>query len=178
MRRTEIERLLPGVYQLALNPLATSALQPDRRLAGLLDAMEELHDPSEKILDRLDSFVDPRRAPDDFVTYLAGWVDLDWLGVGGRVTTGPGRLRELVARAMELSRWRGTARGLADFLSAATGVSGFGIDELPAGPDGEPRPFHVRINAPARVRRHAALVERIIETEKPAYVTYEVLYGA
>src|SRR6187549_1637382 len=105
MRRAEIERLLPGVYQLALHPVETSGLGEDRRLAAALDAMEALHDPSEQILNRLDSFVDPRRAPDDFVTYLAGWVDLDWL-TGGRVTTGQGRLRELVADAMTLSRWR------------------------------------------------------------------------
>jgi phage tail-like protein len=167
MRRTEIERFLPGVYQLALHPVETSGLGEDRRLAAALDAMEELHDPSEQILDRLDSYVDPRRAPDDFVTYLAGWVDLDWL-TGGRVTTGQGRLRELVAEAMILSRWRGTEHGLVDFLRAATGVSDFDIDES--------TPFHLRIRAPAAIREHEAMIERIVETEKPASVTYEVAY--
>lgn len=178
MRRNEIKHLLPGVYQLALHPVATGELEPDRRLAAALDAMEELHQPSEEILEHLDAFVDPRRAPDDFVTYLAGWVDLDWLAVGGRVTTGPGRLRELVSVAMALSRWRGTARGLLDFLRAATGVSGFRIDEQPLGPDNQPVPFRIRITAPGVMREHAALIERIVEAEKPAFVTYEVRYAS
>jgi len=177
MRRNEIEQLLPGVYQLALHPLETSALVSDTRLAGLLDAMEELHDPAEQTLVRLDSYVDPRRAPDAFVTYLAGWVDLDWIAVSGRVTTGPGRLRELVAVAMEESRWRGSAKGLTSFLVAATGVSGWTIDEAPA-QDGVPHPFHLVIHAPASVAPHAAMIERIVESEKPAAVTYEVSYDA
>ena len=176
MRRNEIEQLLPGVYQLALHPLETSALVSDTRLAGLLDAMEELHDPAEQILMRLDSYVDPRRAPDAFVTYLAGWVDLDWLAVSGRVTTGPGRLRELVSVAMEESRWRGSARGLVAFLVAATGTSGWTIEESPSDDDGRPQPFHLRIHGPASVAAHAAMVERIVDAEKPAAVTYEVSY--
>jgi phage tail-like protein len=175
MRRSEIARLLPGVYQLALEPVDTSGLGTDTRLAAALDAMEELHNPCEEKLDRLDSYIDPRRAPDEFVTYLAGWVDLEWL-TGGRVTTGPGRLRELVAQAMTLSRWRGTGSGLTDFLVAATGVSGFVIDESPPDESGRPRPFHLLIHAPAAVQEHAALIERIVETEKPASVTYEVTY--
>jgi phage tail-like protein len=175
MRRNEMARLLPGVYQLALNPVGTSGLGRDTRLAAALDAMEELHNPCEETLDRLDSYVDPRRAPDAFVTYLAGWVDLEWL-TGGRVTTGPGRLRELVAQAITLSRWRGTARGLTDFLVAATGISGFAIDESPPDDAGRPRAYHLRIRAPAAVREHAAMIERIVETEKPASVTYEVTY--
>jgi phage tail-like protein len=178
MRRNEIEQLLPGVYQLALHPLETSALVSDTRLAGLLDAMEELHDPAEQILMRLDAYVDPRRAPDTFVTYLAGWVDLDWIAVSGRVTTGAGRLRELVAVAMEESRWRGSAKGLISFLVAATGVSGWTIDEAPPAEDGHRRPFHLLIHAPASVAPHAAMVERIVESEKPAAVTYEVTYDA
>jgi len=175
MRRNEMARLLPGVYQLALEPVDTSGLGADTRLAAALDAMEQLHDPCEQKLDILDSYIDPRRAPDEFVTYLAGWVDLDWL-TGGRVTTGPGRLRELVAEAMTLSRWRGTARGLKRFLIAATGVSDITIDEAPAGADGRPRPFHIRITVPATLEGHATLIQRIVEAEKPASVTYEVAY--
>jgi phage tail-like protein len=178
MRRSDIERLLPSVYQLALHPVADSGLEPDRRLAAVLEAMEELHHPIEEVLDQLEAFIDPRRAPEAFVNYLAGWVDLEWLAVDGRVTTGHGRLRELVAMALSLSRWRGTASGLVAFLEAATGASGFTIDEAPPGLDGAARPFHVRITAPAAVRDHWPLLERIIEAEKPAFVTYELDYAA
>jgi hypothetical protein len=92
------------------------------------------------------------------------------------VTTGLGRLRELVAAAGEISRWRGTARGLRLFLQTATGVRDFVLDERVPGPDGRPRPFHLRVHAPASLLPHRALLERIIEREKPAYVTYELLF--
>jgi hypothetical protein len=80
----------------------------------------------------------------------------------------------LLAAAAYLSQWRGTARGLILFLEIATGTRGFEISEQIAGPDGRPQPFHIRIRAPEAVRLHRVLIERIIESEKPAYVTYEL----
>ena len=41
-----------------------------------------------------------------------------------------------------------------------------------------PRPFHVRVHAPETAKRYADLVARIVEGERPAYVTYEIVYGA
>ena len=40
MRRPEIERLLPTVYQLAIDPVE-DWIKPDRRLGAVLEAMEE-----------------------------------------------------------------------------------------------------------------------------------------
>ena len=77
MRRPEIERLLPTVYQLAIDPVEDWLIEPDRRLGAVLDAMETLHDPIEQILNALEAWLNPRRAPEPFVPYLAGWVDLD-----------------------------------------------------------------------------------------------------
>jgi hypothetical protein len=87
-----------------------------------------------------------------------------------------GRLRELIAQAAFLSQWRGTSRGLLRFLEAATGVQGFAIDEQVPGPDGLPRPFHLRVRAPQTTKPYSVLIERIIEIEKPAYVTYELAF--
>lgn len=161
MRSPDIQRLLPGVFQ--------RAVQPASPLAALLAVMEALHAPSEAVLAQLESHFDPRRAPDRFVPFLARWVGMDL-----PVTTGLGRLRELVAAAVEISRWRGTARGLLLFLTTATGRTDFEVDESVPGSDGRPRPFHVRVRAPAEVSAHRLLLERIIEREKPAYVTYEL----
>jgi phage tail-like protein len=163
MRSPEIERLLPGVFQ--------RTVQPESPLAALLEVMEALHAPSEEVLSHLEAHFDPRRAPDRFVPFLARWVGMDL-----PVTTGLGRLRELVAAAVEISRWRGTARGLLLFLTTATGRTDFEVDEQVLGPDGRPRPFHVRVRAPAEVSAHRLLLERIIEREKPAYVTYELYF--
>jgi len=163
MRRKEIERLLPGVMQ---RTLSHSPL-----LRAYLEAMAALHAPSERVLDGLATHFDPRRAPDAFVPFLAQWVDLTI-----PVTTGLGRMREWVASAVELSQWRGTARGLLRYLEVATAATGFHIEERVPGPDGRPRPFHLRITAPAAVAAHQPMVERIIELEKPAYVTYELVF--
>jgi phage tail-like protein len=161
MKSAEILRLLPGVFQ--------RTAREGSPLAALLGVMEALHAPSEQVLENLDALFDPRRAPDRFVPFLARWVDLDL-----PVTTGLGRLRELAAAGVELSRWRGTARGLLLFLSTATGRKDFEVDERVPGPNGLPRPFHIRVRAPEELAAHRPMLERIIELEKPAYVTYEL----
>lgn len=161
MKSAEILRLLPGVFQ--------RTAREGGPLMALLGVMDVLQAPTEATLEELDALFDPRRAPDRFVPFLAHWVDLDL-----PVTTGLGRLRELVAAGVELSRWRGTARGLLLFLSTATGRRDFQLDERVPGPDGLPRPFHIRVHAPAELEPHRPMLERIIELEKPAYVTYEL----
>lgn len=163
MKREEIEQLLPGVFQ--------ATLAEGGPLAAVVDLMEALHAPPEARLGLLDACFDPWRAPDAFVPLLARWVNLDV-----PVTTGLGRLRELVAAAVELSRWRGTARGLVRFLETATGQTGFHIDERVPEGSGLARPFHIRVTAPAAVASHRAMLERIIERERPAYVTYELAF--
>lgn len=172
MKRNEIERLLPGVFQ--------RTAQPGTPLDALLHAMEALHAPDQEALAHLESYFSAYEAPDEFVPMLARWVDLDRLLAetpdhpADAFAGGLGRLRELVAAAAYLSKWRGTARGLLRFLQTATGLSGWEIDETVPGADGQPRPFHIRVVAPTGAARYRALVERIVEMEKPAYVTYEL----
>jgi len=177
MKRREIEDLIPWVLR--------RTLQTGSPLAALLAAMEGLHEPSERVLERLDVALDPRRAGDAFVPYLARWVDLERLledetgrveQVAGRppLATGLGYLRELVAAAAHLSQWRGTARGLLLFLETATGAKGFELDEQVPGPDGRVRPFHLCVRVPESAARYRSLIERIVQMEKPAYVTYEL----
>ena len=163
MKREEIELLLPEVIQ--------RAIRPGGPAFALLEVMESLHQPAEDALERLDAIFDSRRTPPGFVPYMARWVDLSRILP---VTTGVDCLRELIAAAAELCQWRGTSRGLILFLETATGVAGFGIDEQLTRSDGRPRPFHVRVRAPQSTAPHRALIERIIDAEKPAYVTYDL----
>lgn len=168
MRRAETELLLPAVLQ--------RTVTPGNPIAVLLEVMEALHAPSEDVLAGLAGFFDPYRAPDDFLPYLARWLDLEWLMASDpghelpsdfvALASGTGRLRALVATAVELSRARGTARGLVRFLTTATGVEGFAVEEQV--------PFHVLVRVPAAARPYTALVRRIVEAQKPAYVTYEL----
>ena len=98
MKKEQIKTLLPSVFQ------RTAA--PGSALFAILDLMEALHGPSESVLGRLDMFFDPYRSPDEFVPYLASWVDLQILLDVPRsssswsqatLSTGMGRLRELTA---------------------------------------------------------------------------------
>jgi phage tail-like protein len=178
MKQNEIERLLPSIFR--------RTASPGTPLAALLAAMDDLHAPSEDVLRRLDSFFDPRRTPDAFVPFLAGWVDLERIleepppargsaaRAAPRLTTGVGRLRELTASAAYLARWRGTKYGLLRFLEIATGATDFYINEQPLDEQGRRRPFHMIVSAPETLRPHQALITRIIEKEKPAYVTFDL----
>lgn len=182
MKQNEIIQMLPGIFQRTAHPQSL--------LAGMLAVMEALHEPSEEVLADLDSYFNPYRTPNYFVPFLAQWVDLDWLvtppppdqqaglPASPPFPSGLARLRELIANAAYLSRWRGTTRGLRQFLEIATGMIGFRIDEQVIGPNGEPRPFHLHIHAPEESERHSALIEQIILSEKPAYVTYELMFDA
>ena len=68
-------------------------------------------------LDNLAGYFDPRLAPQDFLAWLSSWV-------ATRLDPAlPEPLRRaVVRRAVELHRWRGTARGLVDWLELSLGV--------------------------------------------------------
>jgi len=180
MKQSEIAQLLPGIFQRTLHAGGPAG----GPLATLLGVMEALHAPSEAVLARVHAVFDPYETPDQFVPFLAGWLDLEQLLVqsGGQQTaltvsplpSGLGRLRELIVAAAYLSQWRGTARGLLKFLETATGHRGFEIDEQVPGVGGQPRPFHLSIHAPKETLPYQVLITRIIELEKPAYVTYNL----
>lgn len=180
MNPREIRELLPQVFR--------QTLREGGPLNALLEAMAGMHEPVESVLAELAAFFHPHTAPDDFVPYLACWMDLDRFfplycaqaeGLRRRsdpISPGMGRLRELIAAAAHLSQWRGTAAGLRRFLEIATGVEGFQLIEN-QDRDGRGRPFHVRIILPAEAEPHRALIERIVAQEKPAYVSYELESG-
>ena len=180
MNRAEIARLLPSVFQRTLNDRTA--------LDAVLAVMESLHEPSETALARLVHFFNPRWTDERFLTMLAHWVNLhrihprrpfgepplDW---SSRLTAlEPGHLRELISQATSLAQLRGTSSGLRRFLEVATGESPFSLDESVEDEHGEVIPFHVRVIAPQRAERQRELIERIVELEKPAYVTYEIAF--
>lgn len=176
MKQPDIERLLPGVFQ--------RGVDGDTPLRSVLGLMESMHEPSERILEELDRFFDPRRTTDPFVPYLAGWVGLRWIHARSPddfaesqprpFPAGTGRLAELVAWSAYHTRWRGTSRGLVHFLETATGVSGFEVDDQPRDENGVRMTYHLRVRIPKAAEIYADLVRRIVDHEKPAHVTYEV----
>ncbi len=180
MRIEQIKNLLTYVFQ--------EACYDRSPLKALLGAMETLHEKTENQLEVLDKTFDPRRTSPDFVFYLARWVDM--LEVFSRqddfehdgdiehldLLSGVGRLRELVMQSAEIARWRGTSKGMTKFLEVATGITGYKIEECVSGKDDLETAFNIRITAPIEASAMHSLVRRIIELEKPAYVTYELEY--
>ncbi|MEH0934776.1 phage tail protein [Micromonospora psammae] len=165
MRRAAIERLLPAAYQ--------RASVPGSVLFALLEVMEALHAPDEAVLADVDALFAPYRTPDGLVAYLTRWVAMDHVLAPPRPDAAlplpVGRLRDLVAHGAELARWRGTPYGMRTALELATGVTGFVLDE-PAD-----RPFHLVVRVPPAAADRLAVITRIVEAEKPAAVTAEVV---
>jgi phage tail-like protein len=185
VRRAELLERLPWVFQHAAGDPA-AADEPAARenpLMALLVVMESMHAPDEDILANIDSYADPRRAPDSFVPFLSWWVDMAWLFLdppddpyaapGPPFPGGNGRLRELVATAAREGKWRGTSRGLRQLLEVATGVEGFAIEESVLDSNGARVPFRIQVHAPSDAEPYAELILRIAEHEKPAHVTLE-----
>jgi phage tail-like protein len=176
MKSAEIARMLPWIFQ--------RTLRNGSLLETFLSVMEDQHARSEDVLAAVDRYFDPRRAPDEFVPFLATWLDLERVLVRsasgyytpeGReepLQSGVGHLRELVAEGAFLARWRGTGRGIVRFLELATGLRGFTVDEDVPG-----RPFHVVFTMPKEAEPYQDMVRKIIEQEKPAYVDYELAAG-
>jgi phage tail-like protein len=168
MERTKIERLLPAVIR--------QTSRPGTPLPALLAAMERLHERTEEQLRHMETVFDPRRADPQFVIFLAHWVNLDTLlkklAAGREIGPDPlpsgfGNLRELIASAAELSRWRGTGKGLKQFLETATGIAGVEIVEKER--------FHILVRIPKIAALFEVVVRSIIEFEKPVHVTYELV---
>ncbi|OQY55046.1 MAG: hypothetical protein DRR08_07225 [Candidatus Parabeggiatoa sp. nov. 2] len=178
MKQTEIAQLLPAIFQ--------RTLQAGKPLNALLAVMEALHAPSEQVLMERERYFNPRYTPDQFVAFLAHWVNLGHLVDAAASPSHSslhtplialGHLRELIAAATYLSQWRGTAKGLRLFLEIATGVRGFDLNDNVLDSQGQPKPFHLQVIAPSAAQPQRALIKEIIEMEKPAYVTYELVFG-
>jgi phage tail-like protein len=167
---------LPGMYHDDEIDSRTGGLRPNlaQRLTGALD---EVLAPVFSCLDNIDAYLDPTLAPADFLDWLGAW-----LGVEPDETWPLERRRALVCRAIELYRWRGTARGLSSAVSLFTGAEpeivdsgGVAWSTDPNGPlPGIPDPrITVRLRmAPDRVDLER--LEAVIAAAKPAHVIAEI----
>lgn len=185
MHKEKIKRLLPSVFQ--------QSIKSGDPLDAFLDVMELLHEPAEAILNNIDNYYNPYQTPDSFLPYLASWVDISqYFGDFSHelhdenerhqkqhhcpIPSGMGCLRELVSSASHLSRWRGTSRGLVALLETAIAIKGITIDEKIADDSGVLRPFYMEVLVPKSAEHYKLFLEKIIELEKPVYVTYRLIF--
>jgi len=157
--------LLPGVYQEHEFTMRFTA------------AFDDVLAPVISTLDCLDAYVDPLLTPPDFLEWLAGWV-----GALVDENAPEARRRELVARAVDLHRRRGTVRGLREHLEVLTGgrvevndSGGTASSVTPgAGFPGQAVPrLAVRVTGP-EWDVPKALLDAAVADGKPAHVVHVV----
>lgn len=171
--------LIPGLEAAHPLGLALPGLYQDDGFAQRLTrALDEVLAPVISTLDSLDTYFDPALAPADFVAWVGSWV-----GVIAEDAGPLHRQRALVTQAVELYRWRGTRRGVAEFVQLYTGAEpeiiesgGVSWSPVPEGtPPGSDEPLlvvRVRLTDPSEVaiRRLDALVA----ATKPAHIPHRV----
>jgi phage tail-like protein len=161
-------------------------------IGRFLKVFEQSFEPAVDILQTLWAYLDPNTAPSQMLPFLAYWV-----GWPGQVPWDELKQRQLIRRALEIYRWRGTQRGLQLYLHLYTGLPNdqirieesfnrtFELGQSQLGPmtmlgNGRPYHFSVRLTPPQEEidRLDEPLIRTIIEQEKPAFCTYDLRFDA
>lgn len=152
--------------------------QEDEFAQSLTGALDSVLAPIFSTLDNLDAYLDPGLAPVDFVDWIGGWV-----GLVVDETWPLDRRRAFIARAHDLYRIRGTAKGLAAHVElfsggqveieehGGTSWSGATGGALP-GSAGFDFLVRVRVDDPASVDQ--ARLNALVSAAKPAHLTHRV----
>jgi phage tail-like protein len=163
-------RYLPALYR------------DDEFMGQFLLICESIMKPLENTINNLALYLDPLVTPESLLQWLASWVDL------ALDSTWPiERRRELVKSAAELYRWRGTKRGLSEYLRIYTGhvpeiseyIPGMRLDRetrlginTQLGSSGEGYHFTVSLELDGSDEINIDSVRSIIEAQKPAHTIY------
>jgi phage tail-like protein len=157
--------------------------EQDAFIGGFLLIAEGILGPIELTIDNLANYFDPRLAPPRLLPWLGSCVGIE-LDENWPLD----RRRQLVAWAVRLHRWRGTRRGLREYLRLYTGRTPLiveNFDGMRLDQDarlgtttrigrGSPRPHWITVTVladdPAALDEQ--VLRRIIETQKPAGVGY------
>ncbi|OGO17714.1 MAG: hypothetical protein A2Z02_00475 [Chloroflexi bacterium RBG_16_48_7] len=163
------------------------ALYREDDFAGrFLHIFEDIFRSVEDTTDNIPWYFDPGTAPEPFLPWLSSWLGLlldeSWPEV---------KRRHLLHRAGELYRWRGTKRGLTEFLEIYTGVAPRIVEHgraegmrlggesklgkpMQIGGKGSEFTFTVEIKLPEKSGADIEVIKNIIEAEKPAHTAYNL----
>jgi phage tail-like protein len=139
-------------------------------------ALEELLDPIVAVLDALPAHFDPNHAPEDILELLSAW-----LGVDLDESQDIRHQREMVRRAAELGRRRGTVKGLELALALHFPELPLRVEDnggviyagRPAPAESPSASFIVYCDRPVEENVQAAIA-RCIEQYKPVHSTYRL----
>jgi len=180
---TETEATREAQYSSYLEYLP-SLYKSDDFTGRYLCIFEDILKPIEGIIDNLSFYFDPGTAPSSFLPWLTSWV-----GIMLDERWPEEKQHELIQSAAELYRWRGTKKGLSEYIKIYTGVlpqiiehtytpgmqlgSGIQLGDTQLGEGkGQPYCFTVILNIPKASTIDIDIVRAIIEMEKPAHTTY------
>jgi len=141
-----------------------------------IGALEELLDPIVAVLDGLPAHFDPNHAPRDILELLSAW-----LGVDLDESQDIRHQREMVLRAAELGRRRGTVKGLELALALHFPELPLRVEDnggvvyagRPAPAESPSSSFVVYCDSPVEENVQAAIA-RCIEQYKPVHSTYRL----
>ena len=154
----------------------------DEFMGQFLLIFESVLKPLENSINNLELYLDPRKTPEVLLNWLASWV-----GLTLDPTLPLERRRELVKRSAELYRWRGTRRGLSEYLKVYTGtvpeiseyIPGMRLDpetklgiETKLGSSGKGHHFTVTLYLDESNTVSTEAVKAIIDSQKPAQTVY------
>jgi phage tail-like protein len=167
-------KYLPAIYR------------DDEFVGQLLLLFESILSPIERSVENMAIYFDPLMTPEHFLAWLASWLDLSL-----DPTWPEYRRRELITHAAELYRWRGTRKGLIDYISIYAGIEpeiyeytpGMMLDEdtrmgsdaqLGSGIDW----YHFTVILPIDKgsKIEDSKIRSIIEAQKPAHSTYTLRF--
>lgn len=155
--------------------------QGDDFTEQFLSAFDDGLAPILATLDSLDAYFDPALAPPDFLAWLASWV-----GIELNQNWSPAQQRRLVATAVEVLHWQGTATGLALLLQRFLGIDpdavtvedtgGVTWSVTPRGtpPGSHPPSVHVRVEVPEDDPLDERRLRRLVGATVPAHVAHDV----
>lgn len=172
--------------RLAIDGLSTGAplldglpavFHEDDLLGRMLEGYDEVLAPIHAVVRDLDAYFDPAICPTDFLEWLA-----TWLGVELNARWPLQRRRELLRRAVEVHRMRGTAWGVSNAVELYTGIepeiAENGAAVASAAPGGD-LPGQRRLGLSVTVTTSSPdievdVVDRIVAATKPAHVPHQV----
>jgi phage tail-like protein len=156
--------------------------QDDQFMGQFLLIFESILGPIENTVDNARYYFDPLITPEPLVSWLAAWVDLAM-----DENCPLERRRELIKSAAELYRWRGTRRGLTEYLRIYTGsnpeiseyIAGMPLDtetrlgvDTRLGSSGVGHHFTVTLELDDHSTIQSEHIHRIIDAQKPAHTVY------
>ncbi len=161
-----------------LGPALPALYQDDDFAQRFLAGLDDVLAPIFSTLDNFDAYLDPNLTPDDFLSWLAGWV-----GIALDESWDEPRRRAIVLRAVDLYRLRGTAAGLAGQVEIQTGgtveIAENGGTSWSVDPGGElpgsPEPLVVvRVSVADPKAVDTARLDAMVAAAKPAHVMHRI----